>query len=273
MPETLTPYALTTRERAIAYMKREAGATDGDTERVIEAVNSAVGWMEMRTTRKLAARVYRRTATLASCVLGTTTAVSGTGFSALYALDDVVGTGCAAGTRVASITSNVALVLDRLPETAGTVSLTFGSEPLVADGTGTERLYIPEYPVSSVIAAYYLDENGDRTALTLTGARLDKETGLYVLTADGWPSGERNIEIECIAGYRLPSGTSLGHWGEWKSLERICLRAAQVFFQDEHNAVGRVVNKSLLQAGVQMPDFGMPADIEDAIKPFVRMHG
>lgn len=271
--EVLSPYALTTRERAIAYMKREGGATDGDIERIVEAVNAATGWMEMRTTRKLAARVYRRTATIASCVVGATGAVTGTGFLSLYALDDVVGTGLMAGTRVASIPSNTALTLDRAPETAGTVSLTFGSEPLVADGTGSARIYIPEFPVSTVIAAYYLDDNGDRTALTLTGARLDKETGLYVLTADGWPSGERNIEIECIAGYRLPSGTALGAWGEWKTLERICLRAAQVFFQDEHNAVGRVVNKSLLQAGVQMPDFGMPADIEDAIKPFVRMHG
>lgn len=270
MNAALSPYAFADLPTVLAYLNR-GGTDQADVTTAAQAGNAAVGWMERRTQRRLAARTYRTAVTIDCGTTINDTTVTGTGFTALKVLDDVVGAGLPAGARVASITSDTALELNvEATATDASVDLTFGSAPLTADGDGGGMVYVPEYPVREVYGVSWLDAAGTATALSTTGARIVDREGRYLLPA-GVPAGDGNIAIECCAGYAEPTGTDRGDWAEWGDLQRIFLRCAQIYHQDAFTSRGRIVSNTLLSQGVQLPDFRMPADVEDGIKPYVRL--
>ena len=274
MKDILTPFFPGSWEELLAYLNREVGAKAGDNERIIRAANHAVAYAEQRTSRNLVARTYREAVAIAACVVtADSTAVTGTGFTAgVKAFDEVVGAGLQPGSRVASVTSNTALVLDRKAETAGNpVTLTFGSERLRVDGSGTGTIHVPEYPVQELYDAVTVDEDGTETAIDTTGYRLGKETGRLVIMNDSFPEGDLNILIGCRAGYQEPSATARGDFSKWTALQHLCFRLAQVYFQDEAAQPGRIVDRSIAQVSANIPDFTMPRDIQDLLASFARL--
>jgi hypothetical protein len=271
----LSPYAPTTLEEAEAFLKRAPAAT-AERPQVIEALNSAVAWMEgpKGANRRLVARTYRDPVTLAACTLAADSrTVTGTGFSAgVKAFDDVVGVGLSPGSRVESIESNTSLTLNlaATATVAGTASLTFGSAPLLENGTGKRMLYVSERPPIAVYGARWVADDGAETAIDVTGARLDPAAGLVILTADYFPRGEGNVEIDCAAGYRQGTATTRGD-PEWHDLQRICHRLAQCYFQDWAAALGRVADKSLGSANFRFTDFDPPKDVTEGIVAYRRL--
>lgn len=272
MRDVWTPYAPCSLAELTEYLQRSAGEGDGDSGRAIRAGNHAVGHMELRTGRRLVMRTYRGADAVASCTTTIDTlAVTGSGFSTYAkAGDDVVGTALQPGSRVASVTSDTALTLDRPATATGTVTLTFGSEPLAVDGTGASHVFVPERPVRALYAASYLDASGAETALDTTGYRLDRHTGRLVLPNDVFPEGDLNVRLEVSAGYTEPSATERGDFSEWMALQHLFLRLAQIYFQDEQTMPGRVVDRKILQSGGTIPDFRMPQDVQDLLAQFAR---
>lgn len=272
MRDVWTPFAPCSLEELSAYLQRAIGEGTGDPERVIRAGNHAVGHMELRTRRRLVSRTYREAVAVTSCTTTVDTlGVTGTGFSTYAkAGDEVVGVGLQPGTRVASVTSNTAIVLNRPATATGTVTLTFGSEPLQVDGTGKDYIYVPERPVQEIYGASYLDDSGAETALDTTGYRIERDTGRLVLPNDAFPEGDLNVLLEVSAGYAEPSATVRGDFGAWMALQHLFLRLAQVYFQDEQTMPGRVVDRKVLQAGGTIPDFRLPQDIQDLLVQFER---
>lgn len=274
MRDIFTPFAPISLEELQAYLHRESGATDADKARIVRSGNHALGHMERDTRRRLVARTYRTAAAVASCVLATgDVAVTGSGFTSLYAGDAVVGVGLQPGTQVASIESASALTLDRAAEVGGTVTLTFGSERFAVDGNATDTIQFPEYPVSAVYSVASLDGSGNETAIDTTSYRLEKHTGRLHLPNSRFPAGTLNILIACKAGYEEPTATNRGDFTEWMDLQRLFCRLSQVYFQDEDQQPGRVVDKKLIQSGGTIPDFRLPQDIRDLLNDFRRLWG
>lgn len=281
MPDAqfLTPYGFAELDEVRAYLKREGAATPELTiPRIVDSANQAVAWMESDegAGRALAARTYRTAASIASCVLtADSTAVTGAGFTAgAKALDDVLNASLAPGTRVASVTSDSALVLSKPALAAnGAATLVFGSAPMLADGHGGYEVHLPEYPVAEVYGVKWIDDTtGDLTALDTTAYRfLDPDRRLLRLPNDAMPKGQQNVQVECLAGYRQPSATSLGDWAHWNALRRIQLRAALVIFQDWSRNAGRIVSEQLAQQGVNIGSWSMPEDIVRSIKAYRRL--
>lgn len=257
--------------RARGYINRNEGSEEGVDEWVVVALNGAVGKMEQKVGRKLRARTYRNPVTI-SCTATTDdqTLTAAAGLSALKTLDDSMGTLLAGGSRIDSITSDVALELSRKATGAGAVSVVFGSEPLLLDGDGSSTIFIPERPVVEVYSASWIDTDGTREALDLTGARLDKHTGRYRLPNDSFPDGDLNIEIECKAGILPPSITARSDHEEWNHVEQLCLRLCQVMFQDFMQQAGRVGDTNILQFTQHVSSFELPADIAEGLEEMVQ---
>lgn len=267
MKDVFTPFFPGSLAELLDYLQLSEASKAGDLERAIRAGNGAAAVMETLTNRRLVARTYRTAESVASCVVTIdSTAVTGSGFTAgVKALDEVVGVGIQPGSRVASVTSNTALVLDREATATGTVALTFGSEPLVTNGTGTEAIYIPEYPAQELYGAVSVDSDGTETALDTTGYRIGTRTGRLILPNDVFPEGDLNIRLSVMAGYREPSATVRGDFTDWTALQKSGFRAAQCFFQDEATRAGRIVDRTLGGVSSQLPDFRLPQDIVDDI--------
>lgn len=273
MKDELTPFFPCTWEETLAYLNRETGAKAGDVARVIRAANHAAGYAERRTRRNLVARTYRAPVSIASCVVTSASAtVTGSGFTAgVKVLDEVVGAGLKPGTRVASVESNTSLTLSKLAESGATLTLAFGSARLAVDGNGGQTISVPEYPVHDLYSAAYLDDAGAETAMDITGHRLAKVAGRLYLPNDSFPEGAQNVLLGCLAGYVEPSATVRGDWSDWTTIQHLYLRLTQVFFQDEANQPGRVVDKSIGQVSANLPDFRMPGDIEDMLQHYARL--
>jgi hypothetical protein len=268
----LSPYALTTLEAALSYLKRDFGKEAAAEDIVVLCINGVTGKMEDYTGRALRARTYRGTTTI-SCTstVDVRTLTAAAGLNALKTLDDALGANLQPGTRVDSIESDLSLTLSKKAETTGAANVTFGSEPLALDGEGGNVAYLPERPVVEVYTAKWLDADGVKTALTLTGARLDKGTGRYLLPNDTFPKGKRNIEVECKAGVVPPTATDRGHWREWETLQALCLRGVQVAWQDYMQQVGRTGDVNVVQATQHIQSFKLPDDVREGLDRYARL--
>jgi hypothetical protein len=267
----LSAHALTTLDRALFELGRNRAIEPDEQDRIVDAVNWASGEMERYTARKLRLRTYRDTNAIACTWTEGSKTIAGTTFTTtLYVGDGVVGTGLAPGSRVDSIAGATSLTLSAPTLSGSSGTLTFGSAPLVVNGDGTSTLWVPEYPLTSLHSVYYLDVDGNGTALDITGARIEKATGKVYLTQDTVPAGTMNIEVNCTAGYEAPTATTSGS-AEWYDLEHWCLRLATVQFQDSIQKRGRIVSETLLQSSSTLPDFKMPADIAGGLAPYRRL--
>jgi hypothetical protein len=266
----LSPYALTSLETALTYTKRDAGREPQAPDLLTLFINGVTGKMEDHTGRNLRARTYRSPVTIAGCVVTNDSRnLTGAGFLALKKLDDALATTLAMGTRVESIENDAALTLNRKATgTTGAVAVTFGSEPLLVDGSGESVIYLPNRPIVEIYSIGSLDADGAVSALNITGARLDKATGRYELTNDRFPKGWRNIQVEYKAGVVIPSATERGHWREWEALQALCLRGVQVAWQDYMGQAGRSGDVDLVKASQHIVGFELPADIRDGLNQY-----
>ena len=269
MAESLSPHALGTVADLLRHLKRDSSASEQDQERCILSGNEAVGWMERRTARRLRARTYRNSETITGTWSSGGTSISGSGFtSTVKVLDQMLAAGLQPGTRADVVAASTITISEPATAAGSGVSITVGSEPLVADGTGSPLLWIAETPVIEVYGAAYRDATGASTSIDLTGARLVSETGKYVLMNDAFPSGTLNIEIECAAGYRPPSATVA--WNEdWQNLRRLWLRVAEIIYQDSDQLMGRRDSRRLAQSDVTI-GWKMPEDVEVGIEAYAR---
>lgn len=274
MKDVWTPYFPGSLAELTAFLGREEGQKPGDLERIIRAGNHAIAAIEAIVSRRLVVRNYRDAVAVSSCTVTAGDAtVTGSGFSTYAkASDEAIGTGLQPGSRVASITSDSSLELDREAETTGTVTVSFGSERIRMDGDGTTALQFQEYPVQEVYSIASVDAAGTETAIDLSGARLSKEVGRYVLTNDVFPEGTLNLLVAFRAGYIEPTATDRGDFSKWTALQRVAFRAAACYFADEASQAGRVVDRSLGSVTTQLPSFKLPDDIvQDVLQHFRRL--
>jgi hypothetical protein len=154
----------------------------------------------------------------------------------------------------------------------GFTTLTFGSRPMTVDGQGGNVIYANQHPLVELFAAYYRNADGTRTALDITDAQYEYETGRIVLTNDSFPAGLMNIDLECRCGYVEPSGTDLGH-PDWYALEALAYRVAEIFYGDGINLRGRSTDVSAGGVSASMLDVSMPQDVLVGVHRFRRMWG
>lgn len=271
----LTPYAFVGVERLRAHLKRLSGGSEADVEdRCAKAINAATAWLELRTNRRLRGRNHRTTVTVTDCILSDGNAgvlTAGGSFSTGLAGDPVVGVGVAPGALVEEIVdaSNMTMTVVAAGVSDEHVTLTLGSQPLYAFGYGDSVVYAPERPLTTLWSAYARDTDGSWVALDITGAIIEETTGRIELPNDSFEKGISNIRIECRAGYEMPGTSRRGH-PEWDALERLTLRLAEIFYDDDLKLRGRTTDQSIGATSSRVPDFAMPADIERAVRPFVR---
>lgn len=266
----LTPYAFITPEALQARLGRiEGDEGDGEARRR-DAINALDGWFAKRTARRLRARNYRPSGTIVASAAADSTTCTTSSTASLVAGDEFRGVGVRPGSVVESITNATTFVLSR-PTTAAlsSVTCTYGSRALTVDGDGTNELQVPEYPIVEVFGIYALDGEGARTALDVTGARIEYRTGMVYLPNDTVPTGTRNIEIDCRAGYEHPDDG--GEWESWSALEALSLRVGEIFYSDGNELRGRIQQSSMGSGSSSTVTEEMPADVEQAIARFVRL--
>lgn len=276
--DTLLASSFIDEARLRTHLGRDLGAEDDIERRLTWACNRAIAWMETRTRRRLKARNYRTpvTTTTNGSTAAAAASITVVSTADLEVGDDVLAAGLEPGTQVESITSGTAFVPTRevVSVIASGSTLTFGSAPLQVDvPDATSVLYAPEWPLlaANLYGLYWLDASGNRTALTLTGKRVDEASGRIYLTHDQAPAGTLNLQIECRAGYEQPSATALGHPQDWEALSAIQLRVAEVLFMDDSHLRGRMTSVAVGNVSLNAPDQKMPADIEDALRPYWRL--
>lgn len=277
MSLTLSPYALTTVARLKSHLSRSTVGESDVTDRCIGAINSATAWMERRTGRKLKARNWRTavntqvttTSDDATLDLGTPSDVKEGDDIRLASGESAC---IPAGTQIDSIDTSLgtAEMTNAATASVSQASCYVGSQPLRFDGNGSSVIYLPEWPLVTLWYAYEVDSAGNRTALNITSARLDEMGGRLELPYDVFPEGEQNIELECRAGYQDSTAYRLGHSVEWAALERLCLRIAEIFYSDDLSLRGRNSDISMGGVSSRVNEFDMPADVREAIWPFVR---
>ena len=271
----LSPYALVTVARLKTHLGRSSVGETDVTDRCTAAINAATAWLERRTGRALKARNYR-TAFDVRCDANSSSTAFTAGTGGLIKVgDDMLDTiqgyipiGC----QVVSYNSLLDTFVSSIATTGALAqsAVTFGSVPLVCNGTGESVLDAPEWPLQNVWAAYSVDYAGTRTALSISSMRLHKASGTIELPHSAFPEGERNIELECRAGYEQPATTVQGDWQDWTALEALALRVAEVFFSDGLNQRGRQTDISMGGLSASVGSYEMPADIMNDSRKFVR---
>jgi hypothetical protein len=282
---SVTPYGFATVAQVLAHLKRTSPSAE-DTRAATAALNWTAGQLERATGRRLCMRSYREPVVIACATTINTKTVTGSGFNALLQYDDVVGANLAVWSRVASVESDGSLTLTENATASGATTLTFGSERLVVDGhpgppewlstypeeSQSRMVQIPEYPVLEMPTAMAsVDDAGAETAISLVGARLDRDTGHLRLGQGCVPRGDGNILIQCRAGYAEPTGLVRGNPSEWYDLQHWTLRLCECFFKDQTNLLGRETTVSALGLNLTVQGWEIPADIEKGLSAYRRM--
>lgn len=264
----LSRRALTSLEAARAYLQRQDLPTED--EQIVDAVNAATAFMEAATRRRLRERVYLNPAAVALTSVADSVTLTGTGLGSLTVGSDAVGSRLRAESQLASVAGNgLSLTLSQPAASAGSVTVTFGSEPLALVWPGGPEVALDEFPVSAVYSVKIVNEDGTRTACDLTNAILRKDSGILRLVNDR-PSKGDTVEIECKAGYRPPTVSDLGHREDWSNLQRCCHRIAQILFQDYRSQLGRSLEVQLRDQIVRFADMSMPKDVAQMLAAYVR---
>jgi hypothetical protein len=274
----LSPYALVTVARLKTHLGRTSIGESDVADRCTAAINAATAWLERRTARALKARNYRTEFLTRFDTTSGDATMDASDYTLLKRGDDVRmspgETPCiATGTQIASIGAAPTYEIEATIAATGTVTQAYvviGSEPLVCDGTGESVLDMPQWPLQELWAAYSVDYAGTRTALSISSARLHKASGTIELPYDVFPAGERNIELECRAGYEQPTTEVRGNVDDWNALEALALRVAEVFYSDGLNLRGRQTDISMGGLSASVGSYEMPADIMNDSRRFVR---
>lgn len=290
----LSPYSFIDEQRLRDRVRPTGSGEDNLADRLVAACNASASWMNRRTSRNLKARNYRVavSVTLASNAASADVQLTLASTATLKVGDDFLGTGVAVGSQVLSIDSATLCTLTRPLDAAITVPATFtaGGKPVYQDAIadietagrrvqfwdptiGTQEIWMPEYPVlaGNIYEVAWLDGQGSATAVDLTAARYDEMTGRLLIAYDIVPRGDLKLRLQFRGGYEQPSATAVGHWDDWENLTRIQLRAAEVFFADDVALRGRSTQATFGAASSSTPNFDMPSDIENALRPYWRV--
>ena len=270
-PPPIHPYALTTYDRAVSYLKQDKNNDSADLELWVSGLMNAVtDRIERDIGRPLHVRNYRTAFSVNGTTANASTSVTGITTTNVKEFDEVTGTGIQDGTLVDSVGAT-SITLTKEAIASGTVSLTFGSQPLAKDfryeltPEGYWKVATGIVPLQSVYSVKWADANGNLTALDLTGMRIKSALGVVVLPIVAPPDYSSYIQLECTGGYMPPkTGTNRGLDG-WSNLENIALRGIQIMWQDRMNAAGRGGNSAPMGMSTQVGSFSWPDDIQAVI--------
>lgn len=264
----LSRRALTSVEAARAYLQRAEYTTED--EAVVDAVNEATGYMEAWTQRRLRERLYTNPQTVTLTATADSVTFTGTGLGVLRVGADAYGDRLRIESVLASIAGDgLSLTLSQPAESAGSVAVSFGSEPLTLEWPGGRKVSVPEWPVEAVYSVKIVERDGTRTAMDVTNAILRKQSGVLELVND-YPARGQIVEIECRAGYRPQTNTERGHREDWSNLSRCCHRIAQILFQDYRTQLGRTMEVQIRDQIVRFADMRLPKDVEQILGPYLR---
>lgn len=267
----LNPWALTDVESARDYMKFSDVARDS---MLTPLINQATAIIERRTARKLKARPFLNTITVADVETATASDVLDGTFTNTRAGMTITCVGVPSDAFVMSVADDFASAVISAPATATTsapISAALrGHGPLVANGSAAfdaNELTMGQAPITEVVSVKSLDDDGTRSAIDITGYRTRGTMGISVLLLPNGvlPLGQMNVEVECVAGY-----SGLRHQSELDALQHACHRMVQVMWQDYEQAIGRGSDVTVQGFGVNFIDSAMPKDVADIVDRFRR---
>jgi hypothetical protein len=153
-----------------------------------------------------------------------------------------------------------------LARTYDSASGTAGDRPTMKLNGGGGNTILPlEYPTNTVTSIVELYPDGVTTrTLNITGLQI-RPGHIIHLPLDSFSRGYNNIQVKGSFGY---SATT--HARERRALEAACLRWVQVMYQDQDAVIGRGTTFGVGGETVQLISSAMPADVMQAIAPFVR---
>lgn len=279
LPE-VNPYAFISVGLAAKYIRRGDLSTDDGEEPELWCrafINSTTAVIEAKTGRPLAARSYR-TEISGSYTLADGSAEVVGDTAVLRERDELAGDGIPIGSIIDSIDDATHFTMSKKASETGAKTLTFGFGPLVCDGRpgdvtreGYQILQVPEYPVQALHSVSYRDAAGALTAVDITGARIDRNTGRVVLPVGYLPSGDQNIEIECVAGYLPPRAGRIQGFNGWHDLAWAQARMVKIGWSDFLKGFGRTANIQFGEVNEFINDYRWPADIDECFKRHRRM--
>lgn len=79
--------------------------------------------------------------------------------------------------------------------------ITWSMDTVTLDGTGTSKLLLPRWPVTSVTAVYLIDVDGTETLLTHGVDYTWSDKGILTRRSGCWPCRDRCVRVVYTAGY------------------------------------------------------------------------
>ena len=259
-----------------AHLKRTERA-EGDFEaKATAALNAAADTLRTATGRVLRSVTYRTAVSVGSLTAtldvdaGTATLTGDQGvFSGGLVLpdDEVVSETLTVEARVLTASDDYVTITPAHPDDRSSGTFTFGSEPMVLSGDGTDEILTDEWPITAVHSAAWW--NGTEwVALDLTGARFGGAS--LRLARDVFPDGERNVRLELTAGYLEPRPGVRGHPLAWGELKRLTLRLAEMHFLDDLSLRGRTKSLGGPGGGAVLESV-WPNDVAQMIYRYTRL--
>lgn len=137
----------------------------------------------------------------------------------------------------------------------------------ILDGDGTRVIILPEWPITTLTSADYIDTTTNTYYPIVTTGAVSDDGGIVTLANDAFGMGTRNIRVIATCGYL--AGT---HDSQLQDLERACLRLTQVFYQDWKNQVGRAVNAGIAGESASLSQSSMPEDVALSLLQYRRIY-
>lgn len=299
MPATLSQYPLSasafiTEADAQAVCMSGTVSTQREADAIVRGVNWGASMMNTYTGRNLKDRAY--TATKAAITVNSTGGTLVPGNAAATAVlqsalvgEPVVSAHLPAHTVITRAWNgtNVAISTTGLGALDGdaTDSVIVGSTRMLIAGPDRVRIAFTEFPVNEVASVNLVYDDGSSDTVDWSGnAILDRDNGILMLGADAfsqitgsfgrWLDGDVHqprIEVECRAGYVVPSATDAGHPFEVEQLAQVnrdlCVLAWQRF-QTPGWAMQSAGSGPL---NASFDKLGLPAGITKQLEPFMRM--
>lgn len=258
------------------HLKRRNSAETDFEDRAVAALNAAADTLRTATGRTLRSVTYRAAVSIGSLTAtisvdaGTSTLTGDQGvFSGGLVLpdDEVVSDTIDYEARVLSASDDYVVISPAHADDLTVGTYTFGSEPMVLSGDGTDEILTDEWPVTAVHSAAWWN-GGEWVDMDLTGARFG---GASIRLGRGvWPDGERNVRVELTAGYREPRSGVRGNPVAWRELKRLTLRLAELHFIDDASLRGRTKSLAGPGGGVAFESV-FPNDVTQLLWHYTRL--
>lgn len=262
---------------------REGGQLeDGFDERAVSALNAATALLRILTGRELKSKLWRIPVVVSGLTIAapeegseaSAVTITGESFTGIVVVgDDVNGASALTGQRVVEIKDSQILIAPGWNEPpAGEQTLVFGSEPMYLSGEKSSSIRAIEYPVTEVLSCALWDgTNWNEVDVTgLEPARF--QFGRLEFANQCFPLGNRNVRLECRAGYVMPGADGPGHPFEWAQMRKMWLEAAKLMWNEESIAKGfRTAARTGMPGAGDLLDTALPPVLADLVDSFARI--